>query len=165
VGSFVRTLSAALALALATVAFGVAPARADGDPASDILLIDNVFLTYSVDVSATAKIALEQTVAKLNRTGFRVKVAVIADPADLGAVPSLFGKPQIYAKFLGTEIAFQYTNRLLVVMPNGYGFWRNRKPIVREKKILAKLTVKQGGDGLARSAVTALKALSNPRKK
>ena len=164
-GSSLRSLAVLLALVLGTVAFGVAPARADGDPASDILLIDNVFLTYSVDVSPAAKTALQQEVAKLNKAGFRVKVAVIADPADLGAVPSLFGKPQVYAKFLAAEIAFQYTNRLLVVMPNGFGFWRSGKSIVREKKILARLKVKQGGDGLAYSAVTALKALAKPRKK
>ena len=163
-GSLVRTFAAALAVALVAVAFGVGPARADGDPASDILLVDNVFLTYSVDVSPEAKTSLEQAVAKASHTGFRIKVAVVADPADLGAVPSLFGKPQIYAKFLGTEISFQYTNRLLVVMPSGFGFWREHKPIVREKRILAALKVKQGGDGLAYSAVTALKALSKPRK-
>ena len=163
-GSLVRTFAAALAVALVAVAFGVGPARADGDPASDILLVDNVFLTYSVDVSPEAKTSLEQAVAKANHTGFRIKVAVVADPADLGAVPSLFGKPQIYAKFLGTEISFQYTNRLLVVMPNGFGFWRERKSVVREKRILGSLKVKQGGDGLAYSAVTALKALSKPRK-
>jgi len=165
VGSFVRTFAAAVALALAAVAFGVAPARADGDPASDILLIGNVFLTYSVQVSPAAKTALEQAVGKANKTGFRIKVAVIADPADLGAVPSLFGKPQLYAKFLGTEIAFQYTNRLLVVMPNAFGFWRNGRSIVREKKILSTLKLKQGGDGLAYSAVSAVKALSKPRTK
>jgi hypothetical protein len=164
-GSVLRKLAAAAAVAFAAVAFGVAPARADGDPASDILLVDNVFLTYSVDVTPAAKTALQQTVTRLNHHSFRVKVAVVADPADLGAVPSLFGKPQLYAKFLGTEISFQYTNRLLVVMPSGFGFWRDRKPITREKKILARLTVRQGGDGLAYSAVAALNALSKPRKK
>jgi hypothetical protein len=164
VGSLVRTLAAVVVLASSAVAFGVAPARSDGDPASDILLVDNVFLTYSVDVSPEVKTALQQEVAKLNHTGFRVKVAVIADPADLGAVPSLFGKPQLYAKFLGTEISFQYTNRLLVVMPNGFGFSHKGKPIVREKKILGRVKVQQGGDGLARSAVNALKALSKPRR-
>jgi hypothetical protein len=165
VGSFLRRLVAVFALVCATVAFGVTPARADGDPASDILLIQNVFLTYSVTVSPAAKTALNQEVSRLNKKGFRVKVAVIADPADLGAVPSLFGKPQLYAKFLGTEIAFQYTNRLLVVMPNGFGFWREGKAIAREKKILTAVNVKQGGDGLAYSAVNALRALSKPRKK
>ena len=164
-GVFARRLAAGLAAAAAVVAFGVAPARADGDPASDVLLVDNVFLTYSVNVSAPAKSALAQTVARLNARGFRVKVAVIADPADLGAVPSLFGKPQIYAKFLGTEISFQYTNRLLVVMPNGFGFWHKGKSIIRDKKILTGVKVKQGGDGLAYSAVSALNALSKPRKK
>jgi hypothetical protein len=165
VGSLARTLAASLVLAFAAVAYGVAPARADGDPASDILLISNVFLTYSVDVSPPAKTALQQAVAKANKSGFRIKVAVIADPADLGSVPSLFGKPQIYSKFLGTEISFQYTNRLLVVMPNGFGFWRKGKSIVREKKILTGVKVKQGGDGLAYSAVNAVKALSKPRPK
>lgn len=164
-GASLRACLVVLALTAAVVTLGVAPARADGDPASDILLIDNVFLTYSVNVSPAAKTALQQEVGRLNHTGFRVKVAVIADPADLGAVPSLFGKPQVYAKFLGTEISFQYRNRLLVAMPNGFGFWRKGKPVVREKKILAAVKVKRGGDGLAYSAVTALKALSKPRRR
>jgi hypothetical protein len=50
-------------------------------------------------------------------------------------------------------------------MPNGYGFWRGGKSVVREKRILAHLKVTQGGDGLASSAVSALKALSKPRKR
>jgi hypothetical protein len=164
VGVITRRVAAGLAAAAAAAVIGVAPARADGDPASDVLLVDNVFLTYSVNVSPPAKSALAQSVARLNSRGFRIKVAVIADPADLGAIPSLFGKPQIYAKFLGTEISFQYTNRLLVVMPNGFGFWRKGKSIVRDKKILTGVRVKTGGDGLAYSAVNALKALSKPRK-
>ena len=37
------------------------------------------------------------------RRGFPLKVAVIARRADLGAIPSLFGQPREYARFLGQE--------------------------------------------------------------
>jgi hypothetical protein len=46
-------------------------------------------------------------------------VALIAGPIDLGAIPALFGRPTVYARFLGTELQFVYGGRLLVVMPQG----------------------------------------------
>ena len=49
-------------------------------------------------------------------------MALIASPTDLGAIPSLFAKPQRYANFLDVEISFFGGKQpLLVVMPNGYG--------------------------------------------
>jgi hypothetical protein len=40
-------------------------------------------------------------------------------------VPSLFGHPADYAKFLGTELHFFYRGALLVVMPAGFGFYKD----------------------------------------
>ena len=91
------------ALALAAVAAIVvlpAPvARADGDPASDTLLVQNVFFPYSTP-SASAQLSLQQAVGGVYAHGNRIKVAVIYDQTDLGSLPSLFGHPGDYAHFL-----------------------------------------------------------------
>ncbi|HEX3831682.1 MAG TPA: hypothetical protein VHW04_06905 [Solirubrobacteraceae bacterium] len=96
-------------------------AAADGDPASDTLLGLNVFYPYSPPVAPSVKLKLNRQTAAAKRAGFPIKVALIAAPTDLGAIPSLFGKPQAYAKFLDQEISFRGAQPLLVVMPAGYG--------------------------------------------
>jgi hypothetical protein len=100
----------------------IAPAAlADGDPASDTLLGENVFYPYSPTVPATVQKALNSETVAAARAGFPIKVALIASPIDLGVIPSLFGKPQSYAHFLDQEISFQHTQLVLVVMAAGYG--------------------------------------------
>ena len=98
-----------------------AGAIADGDPASDVLLGENVFYPYSPPVSAPLQKSLNATTAAAKRAGFPIKVALIASPVDLGVIPDLFGKPQKYAEFLDQEISFRGKQPLLVVMPAGYG--------------------------------------------
>jgi hypothetical protein len=49
-------------------------------------------------------------------------------PSDLGTAFSLFDKPQKYSEFLGLELSFVYRDRLLVVMPKGYGNSVNGDP-------------------------------------
>ena len=117
----------AIALAAAAVA-GLAgqAARADGDPASDVLYFQDVFLPYAKP-SADAAAKLTATVASANKAGFRIKVAVIASEQDLGSVPSLFNRQDVYAHFLGVELKTFYTQRLLVVMPAGFGDLRQRQ--------------------------------------
>jgi hypothetical protein len=56
-------------------------------------------------------------------------VAVVAGPYDLGSVPSLFGKPQKYADFLGQEDFYFFKDPLLVVMPQGYGLYNHGRPV------------------------------------
>src|SRR5207245_1571519 len=75
--------------------------------------------------------------------GYRIKVAVVATKIDLGAIPSLFGKPAEYAKFLGQELSGYYIGPLLIVMPAGYGIYDGGRSTQAEDAILA---------GLARSA-------------
>jgi hypothetical protein len=148
----VKTLAALLAAAFALV---VAPAaaRADGDPASDILLVQDVFVTYSVQVPKADKDQLDALVASAKRAKVPLKVAVIATPADLGAVPSLFGKPKTYAQFLGREIYNIYPGRLLVVMPNGYGVSSAGAIVEREQRAVDALP-KPGADGAALATAT-----------
>lgn len=111
------TVIAVLALALAAAP----PAIGDGDPASDVLLGQNVFYPYNPPVPNTIQRQLNALTASAAAAGFPIKVALIDGPTDLGVVPSLFDKPQKYADFLDQEISFQKTQLLLVVMPSGYG--------------------------------------------
>ena len=102
-------------------------ARADGDPASDYLITRQTFLPFTAKIPEAQVEGLNGIVKDANEKGYKVRVAIISKPFDLGAVPSLFRKPKTYARFLGQELAFVYKNRLLIVMPNGYGVARGGK--------------------------------------
>ena len=110
-------------LVVALLASALLPAAvlADGDPASDVLLGENVFYPYSPPTSPALQKQLNAETAAAKQAHFPLKVALIGAPVDLGVIPSLFGKPQKYADFLDQEISFQTKQPLLVVMAAGYG--------------------------------------------
>ena len=108
-------------VALAVLAFAPAAARADGDPASDVLLLQDSYLPYAPPVSKDVANVLGTLLKQAKAKGFNLKVAIIGSQQDLGSVPQLFGQPQNYADFLEREIAFNSKKMLLVVMPAGYG--------------------------------------------
>jgi hypothetical protein len=115
---------AALALAAVVAAATAAGARADGDPASDVLLSDNVFISYQSPYGSKEGRTLEALAREAKQAGFPLKVAVITQLADMGSVGGLYGKAQPYADFLGREITFVYRGTLVVVMsgkPGGFG--------------------------------------------
>ena len=126
----------AVVLALAVCAGVAGSARADGDPASDTLVLRNVFLPYEAP-SGTAAVALEKQVQAAYTAGYRLKVAVVATKIDLGAIPSLFDKPAEYAKFLGQELSGYYIGPLLIVMPAGYGIYDGGRSTQAEDGVLA----------------------------
>jgi len=135
-------------------------ARADGDPASDYLLVQRVFVPYEGAGASAQQRALTKAVAAANKAGFTIRVAVIFSSYDLGSVTSLWRKPQTYAKFLGVELSFVYKQRLLVVMPNGFGFnWPKHSPKAAYA-LLARIPVKRGAAGLLESATGAVQALA-----
>jgi hypothetical protein len=103
-------------------------ARANGDPASDYLLVQSIFLPFNAKVDAGAHEELADTIRAADKSGFPIKVAVIGSRYDLGTAFSLFNKPQKYAEFLGLELSFQYHDHLLVVMPRGFGYSIAGKP-------------------------------------
>jgi hypothetical protein len=105
----------------AVAALAPAMAAADGDPASDTLLIENVFYPYTPPTSTALQRMLNGATAAAARQRTPVRVAVIASPVDLGTIAVLFGKPQEYADFLDQEISFNGKQPLLVVMSDGYG--------------------------------------------
>ena len=121
VAAFVAGVAAvALVLFLASAVTGFA----DGDPPSDYLLTQQVYLPINAPSAASGD-RLKALVAAANDDGYTIRVAVIQAPQDLGSIPQLMGKPRTYAKFLGAELAFAYEGRLLTVMSNGYGISQN----------------------------------------
>jgi len=153
-----RTLALA---AVAAAAALVAPvSRADGDPASDTLLGQSVYFPSNAP-SHAATVALQQVVDGVYADGRRVEVALIYDQTDLGAIPSLFGHPADYARFLGTELGLWYVGPLLVVMPAGFGIYDGGRSTAAEEAVLHSLHVDASSpDGLTRSATTAVQRLS-----
>ena len=137
-----------------------AAARANGDPASDVLLTDKVFLPFEAPVSKQAAQELRGTVAEANKKGFKIRVAVIAFTGDLGTATVLWRKPQPYSKFLWSEIAFVYSNRLLVAMPSGFGFYDGKKPIAKELRVLKAMKPGTTPTPLAESTTAAVRALA-----
>lgn len=114
-------------------------ARANGDPASDYLLAQSVFLPFTTKIDNNEVQRLDALLRESQKAGFRIRVAVILSPSDLGTAFSLFGKPQKYSAFLGLELSFVYRDRLLVVMPNGYGYTLNADPDPKATAVLKKL--------------------------
>ncbi len=150
--------ASAVAAAILALTLAAAPAQADGDPASDVLLREKVFYPYSPPVSASLQKALDAETAAASHAHFPIKVALIQSPLDLGAVPSLFDRPQRYADFLEQEISFQTKQPLLVVMPNGYGV-QGLGAVTAAAASLARPTGSQSDD-LARAAIAAVEALA-----
>jgi hypothetical protein len=135
-------------------------ARADGDPASDYLLGTQVFFSIDVTVPKAKQQELVSIVHDVNKSGYAIRVALIASPYDLGAVTSLWRKPHQYAKFLGAELQFIYKRRLLVVMPNGFGFNWQKHPSSKEDTVLSAIPIEKGAVGMLDSAVTAVQRLA-----
>ena len=63
--------------------------------------------------------ALNGLLVRARAAGYPIKVALIESAGDLGAYPRLFGQPRRYAELLASEIAFNSSPHLLVVMPSG----------------------------------------------
>jgi hypothetical protein len=149
-----RTSLVVALVALACVVVGAA--RADGDPASDVLYTESVYLPYQAPPPAAAT-ALKKSIESVYAKHYRIKVAVIASQVDLGAIPSLWEKPTQYAKFLGTELETFYVGPLLIVMPSGFGIYDGGRSVDAEKRVLESTRIKgSDSEALTRSAADAV---------
>ena len=155
-------LLALLALVAAVAWVGAPRAGADADPASDILLGAPAFYPYQPAVSASLQSQLEQKLALLKAKGLNLKVAIIGSPVDLGALPTMFGKPQTYANFLAQEISFSGPQPLLVVMPAGFGLAHAGPPSALSG---LKVDSAQQSNGLASSAILAVQRIARANGK
>jgi hypothetical protein len=147
-------------LVATSLAVPSSPAQADGDPASDVLAQQSLFLPQDAGFGVPRQLELSQFVREAARSGYPARVAVIASPADLGSVTALWNRPQLYARFLGQELALVHRAPVVVVMPSGVGVnLPGRPPAAAPPAAVADLRV-TASDDLAMVAITAVQRLA-----
>ena len=135
-------------LVVVLVGVPASSARADGDPGSDVLVYQNLFAGSEVGLSVQQQVELGTLLKAAAGRGFPIRVAIIGGTQDLGAVTELWREPRTYARFLGYELSLAYKQRLLVVMPNGFGFnWPGHSP-ASAYRVLAGVSIGSGAAGL-----------------
>ncbi len=154
-----RPLIALLAVLLVVAAVPAA-ALGDGDPGSDVLVYQSLFVASDAGLTIAQQVELTGVLRSAARAGVPVRVAIIAHPNDLGAVTALWRKPRAYAQFLGYELSLAYKQRLVVVMPNGLGFYWLHHSSATAYRSLAHVSVGAGGGGLAVAAQAAVARLA-----
>jgi hypothetical protein len=113
----IRALLAAVILLLVA-----APAaRADGDPASDVLPSQPVFFGSALDLKSKPAAQLDALAKDAKRRGYPVSVAVISRLEDMGSATQFWNDMDNYGEFLAGEIGCCVKGRLLIVMPAGLG--------------------------------------------
>jgi hypothetical protein len=137
-----------------------AGARADGDPASDFLITQPVYFPYDGKFSPQLEGQLLAVMNEAKKRGFPIKVALIPNSYDLGSVGVLWRKPRLYARFLGEEDATFFKQRLLIVMPNGFGFYHPGHTVTDEYAALATIPIRPGDNGLVRAALAGVQKLA-----
>lgn len=157
-----RALFCALAALVVALSAAAPPAaRADGDPASDVLVTQSLFLPVEANLSDAQRATLTGFLNTAARAGFPIRVAVIPAAFDLGAVGEFWMKPQAYASFLGIELSLVYKGPLLVVMPDGFGINWPGHSTASVSRLLAKISVKPTGEGLLDTVQTATRTLAS----
>jgi hypothetical protein len=157
----VRRRLLVLALVLASLGLAAASAPADGDPASDTLLIQQLYTPVSQKISAPVLAQLTSTITAANTAGFKIRVALILDRTDLGAVPQLFGHPTQYVHLLASELVYGWKGGVIAVQPSGIGV-RNVTPLAKAQALMNTIAVAKPAtaDTLAEAATTAVRKLA-----
>ena len=145
------SIAAITALALLSVP---AAARADGDPASDVLLKQDAFFPYNPSPSDGSARAVLEVTRRAREAGWPVKVAIIASPDDLGAVARMFKVPFRYAALLSKETGDPH---LLVFTPNGFA---GRQLGEDAEQKLESIEPAGDADGLTRQALKTIADLA-----
>jgi hypothetical protein len=155
-------LRLAILSALVACALGLVPATAaaDGDPASDVLLEQPLFLPADAGASAAQDAQLLALLRAAATAGYPIRVALVASPSDLGSVTALWQQPNNYARFLGFELSLAFRGPLLVVMPGGLGLNHPGPTLRAERAALARTRLPQTGQGLVAVALTAIRNLA-----
>jgi hypothetical protein len=162
-----RSLRLIALVAALTLLASPAVARADGDPASDILLGEDVFFPYAPETAPRLSDALTGLLERTRSAGYPIKVALIESEGDLGANADLFGRPLDYANLLADELRTLRHGRagdeelhLLVVMPSGFS-GSGLGARVDEALEPVRIEAAAQSDGLARAAIEAVARLAS----
>ena len=130
------------------------PARADGDPASDVLATQSLFLPQDAGLSPQQQARLGALLASAAAAGVPIRLAVVASVSDLGSVTELWRRPREYADFLDAELGAVYRGPLLVVMPDGVALAGRVAPAARRSDLGV---LRPGQAGLGETAVAAVR--------
>jgi cytochrome oxidase Cu insertion factor (SCO1/SenC/PrrC family)/thiol-disulfide isomerase/thioredoxin len=150
-----RGAIAALLLVLLAAVWMPAEALGDGDPGSDVLVYQPLFVGSAAGVSIPEQVKLGNLLRSSAHSGAPIRVAIISHRSDLGAITGLWHRPQAYAHFLGYELSLAYKGELLVVMPNGFGINWPGHSTVAARRALGPVAIRVGGTGLAAAAQEA----------
>jgi hypothetical protein len=132
--------------------------RADGDPASDVLATQPLFVPQDAGIPLPQQGQLTQLVRSAASDGYAIRVALIASRSDLGSVTELWREPQTYASFLDQELGLVYRGPLLVVMPNGFGLAGAGS--VAARAAVTDVRIAAGPGGLGTAALSAIQRLA-----
>ena len=143
-------------VAVAAAAICSPSALADGDPASDVLATQSLFLPADAGLSLARQEQLVSLVDAARARGLSLRVAMIASPNDLGSVTELWRQPGLYSRFLGQELSLLYRGAVLVVMPNGFGLYARGGVAPAAKAALAGLAPPGSTAKLGDAALTAI---------
>ena len=161
VATRLRSIAAVSILAVALAATLVpGSACADGDPASDVLVTQTLFLPWDAGVSADQQAQLTALLREAEHDGYQLRVALISSSVDLGSVTELWRQPQSYANFLGEELSLVYKGTLLVIMPDGFGLYRLNGSLGPEQAALASIRSAVAGASLGTAALLAIQHLA-----
>jgi len=156
----VQLVASAVILALVLALFP-SSALADGDPASDVLATQSLFLPQDAGIPLAQQNQLTALLGSAASTGYPLRVAIIASKSDLGSVTELWRQPETYARFLGQELSLVYHGPLLVVMPNGFGLVGVGPTTTVDPSALAGVrTGAAGGPALGTASLTAIQRLA-----
>jgi hypothetical protein len=153
-----RLLLAGTMVAALTAA---APAAwADGDPASDVLATQSLFLPQDAGIPAQQQEQLASLLSTARQRGYPIRAALIGSPSDLGSVTALWRQPQTYARFLGQELQPVYRGPVLVAMPNGFGLFIPGGPGPSQVAALRGIPAAQTAPRLATATMLAVGRLA-----
>lgn len=152
---------AALCSVAAAAALAAAPASAHPDPAGEFLTTQQLFVSYDAHLPTRSVNLLRSAVASAVRQGFDIRVALIWRRDDLGKVPQYWRRPNAYAAFMyGENWYFFKGARLLVVMPNGFGFAWKGHPLAEAYRTLAPVRLGTTAPQLAAATVEGVERLA-----
>lgn len=135
-------------------------AAGDGDPASDVLVTESVFVPLELTINRETD-ELQALLAASARAGFPIRVALIDSARDLGTVTALWHEPVQYARYLGTELSLSFRGQVAVVMPDGIGVDPGPvAPTAAERSVAAQLPAPGAGHSLVTAAIAAVRRLA-----
>jgi hypothetical protein len=149
-------LRAFLAAAIAVLC-APAVALAHGDPASHYLETGSLYPGFDLQPSQDVELQLMGVIDAAKHAGFPLKMAIVASEADVADNPEMLNKPQEYADYVvgalvGSRVPVD--GPVVIVTPVGIGV---AGPGAED---MASVKTGQGGDALARAAMTAVRDIA-----